>query len=139
MPAALDRAPHVLVMELHERSKNADTLSSAAVSLIEGAGATCERIIVVQPEDMVMAANYAARAQKFDALVALAELDGTKGKRRLITDGLQKVALQHSTPVGHGLIEVAALNPQEVGVSAAESALRLFAIKARFNPLLNEA
>ncbi|MGB0843774.1 MAG: 6,7-dimethyl-8-ribityllumazine synthase [Alphaproteobacteria bacterium] len=140
MPSELDHAPHLMLLVLEQKTDIGDALNEGAVSVLEEAGASYETIPVKQAADLAVAASFAAKSKNFDATIVLADLTNDLEQFKVISVGLQQIAIQANTSIAFGSVcDGKTENAKLDGKQAAESAMRLFAIKARFNPRLNEA
>ena len=127
-----------------------DGLVAGALRTCESAGARAEVIRVPGSFELPLAAQAAARSGRFDAVVALGVIirGGTphfEFVSTAATDGLNRVALDESVPVGFGLltcdtdeqaIDRAGLpgSREDKGTEATEAALAMLTVLADLRP-----
>lgn len=148
----MPRKPHVMIVESRFYDDIADELVRGAVSALEAAGATWERIAVPGAFEIPGAIRFAIDAKgsdgnrKFDGFVALGcvirgettHYDYVCGES---ARGLQDLALRHKACIGYGILTVENREQAMVradgrksvkGKDAVEACLAMIALRDRF-------
>lgn len=152
MTNGLDKVPNVLLIEARFYNDLTDELAAGAMEAIEAAGATCARLPVPGALEIPAAISFASKSDEFDAYVALGVvIRGETSHYDIVCEhssiGLQQLALEQGLCIGNGVLTVendeqawarADRKRKNKGADAANAALRMLAIKARFTPAMLE-
>ncbi len=143
--------PHILIIEARFYDDLADELLRGAVGALERAGATFERITVPGALEIPAALSMALEAvdagrANFDGYVALGcvirgETTHYDTVANELARGIMNLAVDDALAVGNGILTVenedqawarARVDDQNKGGAAADAALRMIALRARF-------
>ena len=143
--------PHLLIIEARFYDDIADELLRGAVGALERAGATYERVTVPGALEIPAALAMALEAVEqgradYDGYVALGcVIRGETTHYETVADesarGLMDLAIDEALAVGNGILTVeneeqawarARVDDKNKGGAAAEAALRMIALSARF-------
>ena len=145
--------PHVLMGEARFYEAIAEELVAGAVAVLEGAGASHERIVVPGAFEIPGAIRFAAEAMKkpgaghrFDGFIGLGcVIRGETTHYDYVCQesarGLQDLALVHGLAIGYGILTCenraqamarARRQEQDRGGAAARGCLAMIALKRRF-------
>jgi 6,7-dimethyl-8-ribityllumazine synthase len=144
--------PHVLIIEARFYDDIADELLRGAVGALERAGATYERVTVPGALEIPAALSMALEAVEagsveYDGYVALGcVIRGDTTHYETVAGesarGLMDLAMDEAIALGNGILTVendeqawarARVDGANKGGTAAETALRMIALRARFN------
>ena len=143
--------PHILIIEARFYEDLADELLRGAVSALERAGATYERISVPGALEIPAALSMALEAEDedradFDGFVVLGcvirgETTHYETVAQESARGVMDLAIDGSLAIGNGILTVendeqawarARVDDKNKGGAAAEAALRMIAVRERF-------
>lgn len=139
-------APRILIVEARFYEDISDALVSGATAVLEGAGATVERLAVPGALEIPGAIRLAS-AGGYDGYVALGcVIRGETSHYDIVAGesahGLQILALEHGLAIGNGILTVenrdqalarALPDQKDKGGDAAAACLAMLAIKNRFS------
>ncbi|GAB4145970.1 MAG: 6,7-dimethyl-8-ribityllumazine synthase [Sphingomonadales bacterium] len=138
--------PHVLIVEARFYQDLSDALAAGAIQALEAAGASHERLAVPGALEIPAAIAIAADSGRFDAYVALGcVIRGETTHYETVANesarALQHLSIERRLAIGNGILTVendqqawvrANRKDKDKGGGAAEAALAVWALKARF-------
>ena len=141
-----DRPPHILVVEARFYDDLADELLRGAAAALEKAGATFDKVTVPGALEIPAAVAMAADTRRYDGYVALGcVIRGETTHYDTVANesarGLMDLSVAHRLAIGNGILTVenddqawvrARVGELNKGGAAAEAALKMVALKARF-------
>ena len=141
-----DRPPHILVVEARFYDDLADELLRGAAAALEKAGATFDKVTVPGALEIPAAVAMAADTRRYDGYVALGcVIRGETTHYDTVANesarGLMDLSVVHRLAIGNGILTVenddqawvrARVGELNKGGAAAEAALKMVALKARF-------